>query len=131
MVSEITHVQDRRRVLLVEDEMLVAMLAADNLAELGYDVAEASTARAAMECVTSGGVGLAFAVVDLGLPDKPGEALIAEMRSCQPDLPIIVASGYGEEFLRRRIAVKKDIAFLGKPYDLAGLKVAIAALSRR
>jgi CheY-like chemotaxis protein len=118
----------RRRVLLVEDEMLVAMVATETLAELGYDVAEASTARSALDQIRTDGAQLEFAVVDLGLPDSPGEALIAEIRSLQPRLPIIVASGYSEDFLRRRIPTKNDIAFLGKPYDLAALQSAIAAL---
>jgi CheY-like chemotaxis protein len=118
----------RRRVLLVEDELLVAMVAAETLAELGYDVAEAATARSALDQVTKEGADLEFAVVDLGLPDQPGETLISEIRSLQPRLPIIVASGYSEDYLRRRIAVKNDIAFLGKPYDLVGLQAAIAAL---
>jgi CheY-like chemotaxis protein len=119
---------ERRRVLLVEDELLVAMTAVDSLNELGYDVAEAATARAALDQVQANGARLEFAVVDLGLPDRPGEALISEIRALQPRLPIIVASGYSEDFVRRRIAVKTDIAFLGKPYDLTSLQAAIATL---
>jgi len=120
----------RRRVLLVEDEMLVAMMATDTLAELGYEVAEAATAHAALALVASEGTDLDFAVVDLGLPDQPGETLITEIRSRCPGLPIIVASGYSEAIARGRIAVMDRISFLGKPYNLAGLAAAIASLGR-
>jgi len=69
-----------------------------------------------------------FAVIDLGLPDRPGEELIAELKMMRPDFPIIVASGYSEEVLRHRLEFGNRLAFLAKPYDLAGLQTAINAL---
>jgi CheY-like chemotaxis protein len=114
-----------RRVLLVEDESLVAMMASDSLSELGFDVVEASSARAALDRIGAETGQFEFAVVDLGLPDRPGEELIAEIKTLRPDLPIIVASGYSEDILRSRIKVGAGLAFLNKPYDLARLQSAI------
>ena len=118
-----------RRVLLVEDEALVAMAAIDKLNELGFEVVAAATAQAAVNHVSADHGGSAaqfeFAVVDFGLPDRPGEQLIAELKALRPDLPIIVASGYAEDVLRGRIKPDDGFAFLNKPYDLAGLQRAI------
>jgi CheY-like chemotaxis protein len=116
-----------RRVLLVEDEALVAMAAIDKLNELGFEVVAAATAQAAVKHISgdSGGAQFEFAVVDFGLPDRPGEQLIAELKALRPDLPIIVASGYAEDMLRGRIKLDDGLAFLNKPYDLAGLQRAI------
>jgi CheY-like chemotaxis protein len=114
-----------RKVLLVEDESLVAMMAAENLGELGFEVVEASSARAALEHMGAAVVDFEFAVVDLGLPDRPGEDLIADLTALRPELPIIVASGYSEEIARERIKRVAGVAFLNKPYDLAGLQSAI------
>src|SRR6266700_440631 len=69
-----------RRVLLVEDEALVAMVAAETLIELGFDVVEAATARAALDHAGADHAEFEFAVIDLGLPDRPGEELIAELK---------------------------------------------------
>jgi DNA-binding response OmpR family regulator len=68
-----------RKVLLVEDEALVAMVAAETLIELGFDVVEAATARAALDHAGADDADFEFAVIDLGLPDRPGEELIAEL----------------------------------------------------
>jgi CheY-like chemotaxis protein len=114
-----------RKVLLVEDEALVAMAAIDKLKELGFEVVEAATAQAAVNHISADCAQFEFAVVDLGLPDRPGEQLIAELKAVRPDLPIIVASGYTEEVLRGRIKPDDGFAFLNKPYDLAGLQRAI------
>lgn len=116
------------KVLLVEDESLIAMLAADSLNELGYDVVEAASARAALEHLNAGGEIFSFALVDVGLPDRPGEELAAEIKKIQPRLPIIIASGYGEQDLRARFKSAPDLVFLAKPYQKSNLEAAIGAL---
>jgi CheY-like chemotaxis protein len=119
---------DRQKVLLVEDEALVAMIAADTLDELGYDVVQVGTARAALEQAEKDCARFALAVIDMGLPDRPGQQLIAELRKICPSLPIIVASGYGESEVRRRFEVEQRFAFLGKPFEQATLRAAIDSL---
>jgi DNA-binding response OmpR family regulator len=116
------------RVLLVEDESLIAMLAADSLNELGYDVVETASARAALEQINAGGEGFTFALVDVGLPDRPGEELTAEIKKIAPRLPIIIASGYGEQDLRSRFKSTEHLVFLTKPYHNDSLQAAIGAL---
>ena len=117
-----------RRVLLVEDEALVAMVAADSLSELGYEVIEVGTARAALDHAHPDCAKFDFAVIDMGLPDRPGDHLISELRKLCPDLPIIVASGYGEGELRRKFKAYDKFAFLNKPYERASLRAAISSL---
>jgi DNA-binding response OmpR family regulator len=120
-----------RKVLLVEDEVLVAMVAADALTELGYEVVETATARAALAEVGTGRTQFEFAVVDFGLPDRPGEDLVYDLKAMRPELPIIIASGYSEDVLRGRLKTDASrLAFLVKPYDLASLQNTINALVR-
>jgi CheY-like chemotaxis protein len=118
----------RLRVLLVEDDALVAMVAADSLSELGCDVTLAATARAALESARGGCATFDFAVIDMGLPDRPGHQLVAELRTTCPELPIIIATGYGESEVRRRFEVEQQFAFLNKPYERTSLRAAIASL---
>jgi CheY-like chemotaxis protein len=116
-----------RKVLLVEDEVLVAALAVDALEELGYQAIEATTARAALEIV-SGTTPLAFAVIDVGLPDGRGDALALEMRRLRAGIPIIIATGYDGAQLDERLRGHPRTAVLGKPYDIAQLQAAIASI---
>lgn len=117
-----------RKALLVEDEALVAALAADALEELGFQVVEASTARAALELARGAVDTFALAIVDVGLPDGRGDALAIELRGLRADLPILIATGYGEASLDERIRDKRTVV-LGKPYDLAQLHAAIKAIT--
>jgi len=114
----------QRKVLLVEDEALVAALAADALEELGYQTVEAATAKAARE-IASGSTPLLFAIVDVGLPDGRGDALALELRRLRAGLPLIIATGYDEAHLDPNLRQGEHTAVLNKPYDISQLQAAI------
>ena len=104
-----------RRVLLVEDEAIVRTTMADALAELEFDVLEASTSAGALARLVPPPDLL---LTDLGLPDGDGFALVAEARRRVPGLPVIVASGQSE-------APRQDVVWLPKPFDLQALRRAV------
>lgn len=116
------------KALLVEDEVLVAALAVDALEELGYHVAEAATRKAALELARAEISTFTLAIIDVGLPDGRGDALAIELRQLRADLPIIIATGYGEASLDERLRDKRTI-ILGKPYDISQLHAAINAIA--
>ena len=117
-----------RKVLLVEDEALVAALAVDALEELGYKTVEAATAKGAM-AIASGDTPLLFAIVDVGLPDGRGDALAIELRKLRAEMPIIIATGYDESHLDERARNHPLMAVLNKPYDIAQMQAAIDKIS--
>lgn len=113
-----------RRILMVEDEALIRMLTADMLEVLGFDVAEAGTAAEAM-AIAAGDQPLSAALVDLGLPDRPGDELIRDLRQARPGLPIVVATGRDAGALSPLTRALDDLTFLEKPYDLPQLEQAL------
>ena len=120
---------ETRYALLVEDELLVAMVATDALDELGFHVLEASSAGRALELAQAHQGAIAFAMVDLGLPDRPGEDLVCELRGLYPSLPIIIASGKGAGAVDGDIRSLANVAFVTKPYDFENLRVTIERVS--
>ena len=117
-----------RRVLVVEDEILIRMLAVDLLAELGYECYEAGSAAEAIDLLRGSAAGCALIFLDIGLPDRRGDDLIKEIRGFQPKKPLLVASGEDRAELQARLGSFQPIAFLGKPYDAARLRKALDAL---
>lgn len=117
-----------RKVLLVEDEALVAALAVDALEELGYRAVEVSTSKAALEAV-SAEAAFAFAVIDVGLPDGRGDALALKVRELRAEIPIIIATGYDGTDLAERARNAPKTAILSKPYDISQLEAAIKSIS--
>ncbi len=113
------------RVLVVEDEVLIRMLAVDMLLDLGREADEAGSAAEALAALNAPGAVYAVVLLDLGLPDKHGDELVREIRQTHPDLPLVVASGEDQVEVKQRLERYAPIRFLGKPYDLDRLKNAI------
>jgi len=116
-----------RKVLSLEDEALVAALAVDALEELGYQTVEAASSKGALEVANN--VALAFAIVDVGLPDGRGDVLAVELRKIHPELPIIIATGYDQAHVDGGLRAHQRTAVLNKPYDIAQLQAAIRQIA--
>jgi signal transduction histidine kinase/CheY-like chemotaxis protein len=118
-------------VLVVEDEFLLRLFVTDMLSERGFVIEAAATFKEAVLKARSTYHELAAAVVDLGLPDRPGQDLIAELRALRPDLPIILATGYADDDIRQRLAPVARLQILTKPFASDDLMAALERIGVR
>jgi len=100
-----------KRILLVDDDPLIAMSSADMLMDLGHDVVEAHSGKEALEHLGDG-TGFDLLITDYSMPGMTGGDLAIAVRHIVPKLPILIASGYAE----LPPGVDLDVARLGKPY---------------
>ena len=87
--------------------------------------------REALAKARSIGERLDGAIIDLGLPDRPGDELVREIRAWLPEPPIIVTTGYANHDLRDRSAHDPHLQILAKPFDLHSLTAALARFGIR
>jgi PAS domain S-box-containing protein len=115
-------------VLVVEDNDQVRDFALSLLAEMGYRVVPAASAEEALQILDCGEtIDIVFS--DVVMPGLSGVDLAKIARQRQPDLPILLASGYSEEIVAGAGA---SFDFVRKPYDATTLDRAIqAALEQR
>ncbi|MGE0426152.1 MAG: response regulator [Reyranellaceae bacterium] len=105
----------KRRVLVVEDEMLVAMLVEDILEELGLEVAgvcshlDDALKKAASESVD-------FVILDVNLDGKRSFPVADILRS--RNIPFAFATGYGAQALEAEYAGASTIAKPFMPGDI-------------
>ena len=99
------------RILCVDDHADTLALLKVCLSRSGHSVVVAKGYRAAMEAGRGGQFDLL--ITDIGLPDKEGLSLLAELRELYP-ISGIVLSGYGTaaDILRTEQA-----GFRGPPYE--------------
>lgn len=114
---------DRRlRILIVEDEMLVAMNIEDMLLDLGHEVAGiASRLGPALSLVAEEQFDLAL--LDVNLAGEPSFPVAAALR--QRDIPFLFATGYGARGLADEFSASP---VLQKPFMAADLGRALQAL---
>lgn len=103
-----------KRVLLVEDEPFVAMVAQQLLEDDGFEVVHVATGGQALSQAQDG---VDAAIVDLGLPDMRGEEVVAKLRHMHSEMPVVIASGYGLSELSATFQGQARMGFVSKPYD--------------
>jgi CheY-like chemotaxis protein len=118
------------RVLVAEDEAMLALSIADVLEEAGYEVELAGDGAIALARARSMGCALVVLVTDLNMPVMSGEALIQALRRERPSLPIIVVTGSapqgGAAELQRHAGGEGWLALLHKPFDFDELARSVA-----
>jgi CheY-like chemotaxis protein len=113
-----------RRVLVVEDEVVLRMSTVDMLERLDCSVAAVATGEQALELLAKDH-SFDLLLTDLGLPGMTGEALAAEVQRKFRGLPVVIASGYG------RVGGQGDgIQFISKPYSSVDLEQALDHAAR-
>ncbi|MGD0153653.1 MAG: PAS domain S-box protein [Thermacetogeniaceae bacterium] len=108
-------------VLLVEDDPDVAALTMSLLAEHGYAVQACRTAAEALRVFQQPGASWKLVLSDVVLPDDGGINLVRQLRLKQPDLEVILFSGYGDERANLDQIQRDGLVFLPKPYTAADL----------
>lgn len=115
---------DPLRILVVEDELFVAMLVEDLLGDLGHRVVgPAASARAAVRAVED--EVFDFALLDVNLGDGETSFETAEMLRSR-GVPFAFVTGYGEQGVRSDL---RDVPILSKPIDPRQLARVLQELS--
>ncbi len=107
-------------ILVVDDDEDVRATICHALQTLAYPTIEAENGREAIEKLES--IGADVAILDYLLPDMTGAELADELRKIKPELPIIFATGLGDDIVRSAVGPHAPILY--KPFslgDLAGL----------
>jgi CheY-like chemotaxis protein len=109
-----------RKVLVVEDEMMIAMLIEDMLDEFGCElVGPATNIPRALELI--GKESIEIAVLDLNLDGQDTYAIADALQ--QKNVPFIFATGYGSTGLRKEYGNRP---ILQKPFQQKDLEIALA-----
>ncbi|MBY5715270.1 response regulator [Rhizobium leguminosarum] len=104
------------KILLVDDDALIAMSSVDMLEDLGHEVVEANSGSQALELIRSG-QHFDLVITDYSMPGMTGAQLARAARDIRPALLIVLATGYADLPSGTDI----DLPRLGKPYNQAQL----------
>jgi CheY-like chemotaxis protein len=113
-------------ILLVEDEVITAMLMRQQLGDIGYPV---------LEHVTTGEKAIVSAkenppdiiLLDIHLVGEIDGIEVAKAIKAIADIPIIFITGYDDKEIKERAEKTRPLGFLIKPLDLFALKTILDA----
>jgi len=115
-------------ILLVDDEESLLALGARMLEHLGFTVLTAADGLEAVELYRRRGKEIDLVLMDLTMPHMDGAEAFGELRRLNPEVRVVLASGYGHEDVASRFAGKGLDGVLQKPYTLLKLREALSGL---
>jgi excisionase family DNA binding protein len=117
---------DRQRVLVVDDEASIRDLLAKTLSLAEYDVDTAGDGGAALDRLRERRGVYDLMIADLRMPGMDGLSLIREVKHINPNLPIIIITGFSTESSAIE-AVNLGVAgYLTKPFRVPQVLAAAA-----
>ena len=117
------------RILVAEDDAVIAAFVAQGLREAGYAVDVASTGTDGLRLALEGGYDTA--VIDVMLPGLDGLSIIERMRATRVQTPVLILSARHSVDDRVKGLQAGGDDYLTKPFAFAELLARVQALMRR
>ena len=105
-------------VLVVEDEDSVRDMIREILAEYGYDVLEARSGREAVDLCSRHQGTIHMMLTDVVMPGMNGVELSKRLAPMQPEMKVLIMSGYTADAIAHQGMLDPGIAFLQKPFAM-------------
>ncbi len=114
----------KQRILLVDDESLIALALKNNLENIGYDVATANNAEEALLMQKERSFDLLL--TDYLMEGMSGVELLIQTRKQNHEIKVIVYSGFMDKGVMKEALAMGANEFLHKPIDFNDLSKRIA-----
>ncbi len=105
-------------ILLVDDERSILDVAGSFLSGRGFSILTADTGERALEVYADQGGEIDLVLLDLGMPGMGGRRCLEALRQLDPEVKVLVASGYSDDGLIKGILETGAAGFIPKPYRL-------------
>jgi DNA-binding NtrC family response regulator len=111
-------------ILFVEDDLNVRQLATDALISFGYEVYEAEHGKQALDLIDKNKLidKIDILITDMVMPVMGGEELSKKIHKMNPNIKIILSSGYTNSQLFAEDMKDNTFYFLSKPYTIPKLE---------
>jgi PAS domain S-box-containing protein len=109
------------RILVVDDEPLVAAMVVDQLSELGYQATACANGPEALEVFAADPRAIDLVVTDMTMPGMTGDVLAQRLKSLRPDLPVVLCTGYSDRISAETARAQGVDEFAMKPVAMADL----------
>ena len=108
-------------VLIVDDEKMVIDVSKHLLESVGYRVLTATSGMAAVECIKREKGNIDIVILDMVMPGMTGEETFEQIKAIDPDIKVLLSSGYSIDGQAAEIIQKGCDGFIQKPFKLEKL----------
>lgn len=108
-------------ILLVDDEEIIIDVGTQLLERLGYTVLEARCGKEAIQIYQENKDNIDMIILDMIMPDMGGSEVYDKIKIIDPEVKILLSSGYSVEGQATEILKKGCNGFIQKPFNLKSL----------
>ena len=112
-------------ILLVDDEDMIINVGREMLESLGYKVLVARSGNEAIEVYRKNKEDIDLVILDMIMPDVGGGGAYDKMKEINPNMKILLSSGYGIDGQAREILERGCDSFIQKPFNMKQLSQSI------
>jgi PAS domain S-box-containing protein len=108
-------------ILIVDDEDVVINVAKDILESLGYEVIIAHNGHEAIDIYKANNDKIHLVILDMVMPEMSGGEIFDRLKEINPNIKVILASGYSLNGMAKKIIEKGCRGIIQKPFTIASL----------
>ena len=109
------------RILVVDDEYPVRNVLSLSLEHLGYNVEIASSGTEALELYRKSKQPIDLVILDMLMPQLSGDQTFFKLKAIDPDVKVLVISGYSSQEAVNSILDNGGLGFVQKPFTITEL----------
>ena len=120
--------QGSETLLLIDDEQVILQVEQPMLESLGYKVITASDGKTAVEAFRRFSGQINLVILDVVMPGMSGGAIFDELKSIDPQVLVLLSSGYSLSGQAEEILARGCVGFIQKPFSLEQLSVMLRGI---
>lgn len=117
--------KDSLRILVVDDEEMVRDLGCEIFSSKGHSTLSAENGKEAVDIYRKKYKEIDLVVLDMMMPEMNGKDAFNEMKKINPDVKVILASGYSQDDDAKQLIAGGALGFVQKPFDIKQLIKAV------
>jgi len=115
-------------ILLIDDEETVLEVGANILKKLGYTVVQAANAADAIDLFQNNQENIDLVILDMILPSMSGGAIYDRLKEIDPNVKVLLSSGYSIDGQATKILERGCDGFIQKPFSIKSLSEKIKSI---
>ena len=123
--SEVKLIKGSETILLIDDEETIRNVGAEILNEIGYNIIPASGGKEGIENYKQNRENIDMIILDMIMPDMGGKRTYNLLKEINPDIKVLLSSGYSIKGQATEILEKGCDGFIQKPFNIKKLSHAI------
>ena len=110
-----------KTILIIDDEEIVNLVAQDMIKMAGYNTISARNGKEGVAIFSSRWSEIALVLLDMIMPELGGLETFRELKKINPNVKVIISSGYEEDERSQEIMKEGAFAYLRKPFLMQSL----------